>query len=201
MSASRKRSATPAPPRPPTRPVCCARERATRAGALAEATHAELRAQAEGSRAKLIADAEGKTQLAELNAYSPEAIQLLVYQAFIEQLSNVVEAAAMPLSQIDKLVLIDSAMAPTRPGAGRWVATPPSSASICNGCRATHWARPLRLTRTGARSAGRRHRRRRCQLLSRARPRVGALACAPWFPGNVTQIVHGNRGKHALVDL
>ena len=72
---------------------------------------ADQLAQAEGSRAKLITDAEGKTQLAELNAYSPEAIQRLMYQ--------------------------------------------------------------------------------------RARPRVGALACAPWFPGNVTQIVHGNRGNPA----
>jgi flotillin len=87
--------------------------------ALAEATRAELLAQAEGSRAKLIAEAEGKrasllaeaegkTQLAAaLNAYGPEAIQLLMYQSFIEQLPKVVEAAALPLSQIDKLVMID----------------------------------------------------------------------------------------------
>ncbi len=87
--------------------------------ALAEATRAELVAQAEGSRAKLLAEAEGKranllaeaegkTRLAEaLNAYGPEAIQLLMYQAFMEQLPKVVEAAAMPLSTIDKVVLID----------------------------------------------------------------------------------------------
>lgn len=87
--------------------------------ALAEATRAELIAQAEGSRAKLLAEAEGKranllaeaegkTRLAEaLNAYGPEAIQLLMYQSFMEQLPKVVEAAAMPLSTIDKVVLID----------------------------------------------------------------------------------------------
>ncbi|MDQ3548009.1 MAG: SPFH domain-containing protein [Chloroflexota bacterium] len=87
--------------------------------ALAEATRAELIAQAEGSRAKLLAEAEGKranllaeaegkTALAEaLNAYGPEAIQLLMYQAFMEQLPKVVEAAALPLSTIDKVVLID----------------------------------------------------------------------------------------------
>ncbi|HYI14289.1 MAG TPA: SPFH domain-containing protein, partial [Thermomicrobiales bacterium] len=87
--------------------------------ALAEATRAELIAQAEGTRAKLLAEAEGKranllaeaegkTRLAEaLNAYGPEAIQLLMYQAFMEQLPKVVEAAAMPLSTIDKVVLID----------------------------------------------------------------------------------------------
>jgi flotillin len=87
--------------------------------ALAEATRSELLAQAEGQRAKLIAEAdgkrasllaeaEGKTSLAEaLNAYGPEAIQLLMYQSFVEQLPKMVEAAAMPLSQIDKLVLID----------------------------------------------------------------------------------------------
>jgi flotillin len=87
--------------------------------ALADATQAELLAQAEGTRAKLVAEAEGKRasllaeaegrqQLAEaLNAYGPEAIQLLMYQAFMEQLPKVVEAAAMPLSTIDKVVLID----------------------------------------------------------------------------------------------
>lgn len=88
--------------------------------ALAEATRIELLAQAEGTRAKLIAEAdgkrasllaeaEGKTELANaLNAYGPDAIRLLMYQSFIEQLPKVVEAAAMPLSQIDRLVLIDS---------------------------------------------------------------------------------------------
>lgn len=87
--------------------------------ALAEATRAELVAEAEGTRAKLIAEAEGKrasllaeaegrTQLAHaLNTYGPEAIQLLMYQAFMEQLPKVVEAAALPLSTIDKVVLID----------------------------------------------------------------------------------------------
>jgi flotillin len=84
---------------------------ATRAELVAEAEgrRAKLLAEAEGTRAALLAEAEGKTQLAEaLNAYGPEAIQLLMYQAFMEQLPKVVEAAAMPLSTIDKVVLIDS---------------------------------------------------------------------------------------------
>jgi flotillin len=83
---------------------------ATRAELVAEAEgrRAKLLAEAEGTRAALLAEAEGKTQLAEaLNAYGPEAIQLLMYQAFMEQLPKVVEAAAMPLSTIDKVVLID----------------------------------------------------------------------------------------------
>lgn len=87
--------------------------------ALAEATQAELTAQAEGSRAKLLAEAEGrraallaeadgKRQMAEaLNAYQAQAMQLLMYQTFIEQLPKIVEAAAMPLSTIDRVVLID----------------------------------------------------------------------------------------------
>jgi flotillin len=76
--------------------------------AQAEGARAKLLAEAEGKRANLLAEAEGKTQLAEaLNAYGPEAIQLLMYQAFMEQLPKVVEAAAMPLSTIDKVVLID----------------------------------------------------------------------------------------------
>ncbi|RIK45209.1 MAG: flotillin family protein [Chloroflexi bacterium] len=77
--------------------------------AQAEGTRAKLLAEAEGTRAALLAEAEGKTELANaLNAYGPEAIRLLMYQSFIEQLPKVVEAAAMPLSQIDRLVLIDS---------------------------------------------------------------------------------------------
>jgi flotillin len=76
--------------------------------AQAEGTRAKLIAEAEGKRASLLAEAEGKTQLANaLNAYGPEAIRLLMYQSFVEQLPKVVEAAAMPLSQIDRLVLID----------------------------------------------------------------------------------------------
>lgn len=87
--------------------------------ALAEAAQAELLAQAEGSRAKLLAEAEGrraallaeaegKRQMAEaLNAYQAQAMQLLMYQTFIEQLPKIVEAAAMPLSTIDRVVLID----------------------------------------------------------------------------------------------
>lgn len=76
--------------------------------AQAEGARAKLIAEAEGLRASLLAEAEGRHKLAEaLNTYSPEAIQLLMYQAFIEQLPKVVEAAALPMSQIDKVVLID----------------------------------------------------------------------------------------------
>jgi flotillin len=77
--------------------------------AQAEGARAKLIAEAEGLRASLLAEAEGRHELAEaLNTYNSEAIQLLMYQAFIEQLPKVVEAAAMPMSQIDKVVLIDS---------------------------------------------------------------------------------------------
>lgn len=77
--------------------------------AQAEGTRAKLLAEAEGMRAALLAEAEGKRQLADaLNAYGPAAIQLLMYQAFVEELPKVVEAAALPMSQIDKVVLFDS---------------------------------------------------------------------------------------------
>ena len=84
---------------------------AKRADLLAEAegTRARLLAEAEGLRAALLAEAEGKQQLAEaLNAYNDQAINLLMYQAFVEELPKMVEAAALPMSQIDKVVLIDS---------------------------------------------------------------------------------------------
>jgi flotillin len=83
---------------------------AKRADLLAEAegTRARLLAEAEGLRAALLAEAEGKKQLAEaLNAYNQQAINLLMYQAFVEELPKMVEAAALPMSQIDKVVLID----------------------------------------------------------------------------------------------
>ncbi|MEI2618105.1 MAG: SPFH domain-containing protein [Thermomicrobiales bacterium] len=88
--------------------------------ALAEALQAELTAAAEGARAKLLAEAEGrraalfaeadgKRQMAEaLNAYEARAMQLLMYQTFVEQLPKIVEAAALPLSTIDRVVMIDS---------------------------------------------------------------------------------------------
>jgi flotillin len=77
--------------------------------AEAEGTRARLLAEAEGLRAALLAEAEGKQQLAEaLNAYNEQAINLLMYQAFVEELPKMVEAAALPMSQIDKVVLIDS---------------------------------------------------------------------------------------------
>lgn len=85
---------------------------AKRADLLAEAegTRARLLAEAEGLRAALLAEAEGKQQLAEaLNAYNDQAINLLMYQAFVEELPKMVEAAALPMSQIDKVVLIDGA--------------------------------------------------------------------------------------------
>ena len=83
---------------------------AKRADLLAEAegTRARLLAEAEGLRAALLAEAEGKQQLAEaLNAYNDQAINLLMYQAFVEELPKMVEAAALPMSQIDRVVLID----------------------------------------------------------------------------------------------
>jgi flotillin len=76
--------------------------------ALAQATQAELLAEAEGKRASLLAEAEGKRELgAALNAYGPAALQLLMYQAFVERLPEVVAGAAEPMSQIEKVVLFD----------------------------------------------------------------------------------------------
>ncbi|MSQ15083.1 MAG: hypothetical protein EXR50_04375 [Dehalococcoidia bacterium] len=68
-----------------------------------------LLAQAEGQRANLLAEAEGKQRLAEaLNAYQDAAIQLTLSQAFIQGLPQMIEGAARPLGQIDKLTIIDT---------------------------------------------------------------------------------------------
>ena len=80
--------------------------------ALAEALQAELFAQAEGQRAALLAEADGKRALADaLNHYGPIAMQLLMYQAFVEQLPRIVEAAARPLAQVERVVVFDSGAA------------------------------------------------------------------------------------------
>jgi flotillin len=80
--------------------------------ALAEALQAELFAQAEGQRAALLAEADGKRALADaLNHYGPIAMQLLMYQAFVEQLPRIVEAAARPLTQVERVVVFDSGAA------------------------------------------------------------------------------------------
>lgn len=90
--------------------------------ALAEALQAELVAQAEGQRAAMLAEADGKRALAEaLNAYGPVAMQLLMYQAFVEQLPKVVEAAARPLTQVERVVVFDSGTGPDgASGLGRY---------------------------------------------------------------------------------
>lgn len=78
--------------------------------AFAQALQAELTAQAEGERARLLAEADGKRALAEaLNQCGPVAPQLLMYQAFLVQLLKVVEAAARPLTQVERVVVFDSA--------------------------------------------------------------------------------------------
>ena len=67
------------------------------------------RAEAEGQRANLLAEAEGKQRLAEaLNAYDAAAIQLTLSQLFIQHLPQMIEGAAKPLGQIDRLTIIDS---------------------------------------------------------------------------------------------
>lgn len=87
--------------------------------AVAEGARAKLLAEAEGRRAALLAEAEGKRQMADaLNAYQATAMQLLMYQAFIDQLPKIVEAAAMPLSTIDRVVVIDGGNGANGDGSG-----------------------------------------------------------------------------------
>ncbi|MCM8746445.1 hypothetical protein NET03_07845 [Thermomicrobium sp. CFH 73360] len=70
----------------------------------------------------MLAEADGKRALAEaLNAYGPVAMQLLMYQAFVEQLPKVVEAAARPLTQVERVVVFDSGTGPDgASGLGRY---------------------------------------------------------------------------------
>jgi flotillin len=73
----------------------------------AEALRAEQQAEADGIKAKLVAEAEGKEQIAAaLNSYSPEAARLLTLPEVLASVVKATEAAATPLSSIDRLSII-----------------------------------------------------------------------------------------------
>ncbi|MCB0926767.1 MAG: SPFH domain-containing protein [Mycolicibacterium insubricum] len=73
----------------------------------AEALRAEQQAEADGIKAKLVAEAEGKEQIAAaLNSYSPEAARLLTLPDVLASVVKATEAAATPLSSIDRLSII-----------------------------------------------------------------------------------------------
>lgn len=73
----------------------------------ADALRVERQAEADGIKAKLVAEAEGKEQIAAaLNSYSPEAARLLTLPDVLASVVKATEAAATPLSSIDRLSII-----------------------------------------------------------------------------------------------
>lgn len=78
--------------------------------AAADALRVERQAEADGMKAQLVAEAAGKTEIAvALNSYSPEAAQLLMLPDVLASVVKATEAAAMPLSEIERLSIIGGA--------------------------------------------------------------------------------------------
>jgi len=78
--------------------------------AAADALRVERQAEADGIKAKLVAEAAGKKEIAAaLNTYSPEAARLQTLPDVLASVVKATEAAAMPLSEIERLTIIGGA--------------------------------------------------------------------------------------------
>lgn len=78
--------------------------------AAADAMRVERQAEADGIQARLVAEAVGKKEIAAaLNAYSPEAARLLTLPDVLAAVVKATEAAAIPLSEIERLSIIGGA--------------------------------------------------------------------------------------------
>ena len=78
--------------------------------AAAEALRVERQAEADGIKAKLVAEAAGKKEIAAaLNTYSPEAARLQTLPDVLASVVKATEAAATPLSEIERLSIIGGA--------------------------------------------------------------------------------------------
>lgn len=78
--------------------------------AEADGTKARLIAEADGTKAKLLAEAEGKKKIAEaLNSYSAEAARMLMLPDVLASVVQATQAAAAPLSDIERLSIIGGA--------------------------------------------------------------------------------------------
>ncbi|ORV41293.1 flotillin [Mycolicibacter engbaekii] len=78
--------------------------------AAAEALRAERQAEADGFKAKLLAEAEGKKEIANaLNSYSAEAARMLMLPDVLTSVVAATQAAAAPLSDIERLSIVGGA--------------------------------------------------------------------------------------------
>ncbi|MDG4663997.1 flotillin family protein [Mycobacterium sp. 236(2023)] len=78
--------------------------------AAADALRVERQAEADGIKARLVAEAAGKKEIAAaLNSYSPEAARLQTLPDVLQSVVKATEAAAMPLSEIERLSIIGGA--------------------------------------------------------------------------------------------
>ncbi|WP_422749392.1 flotillin family protein [Mycobacterium sp. WMMD1722] len=125
--------------------------------AAADALRVERQAEADGIKAKLVAEAAGKKEIAAaLNTYSPEAARLQTLPDVLASMVKATEAAAMPLSEIDRLSIIGGASDTQDAVGGLLGVSPLAVAKIVEALKSSGIDLPSMLNRTGGeeRSSG-----------------------------------------------
>lgn len=119
--------------------------------AAADALRVERQAEADGIKAKLVAEAAGKKEIAAaLNTYSPEAARLQTLPDVLASVVKATEAAAMPLSEIERLSIIGGS-ADTQDAVGGLLGVSPLAvAKIVEALKASGIDLPAMLNRAGA---------------------------------------------------
>jgi flotillin len=118
--------------------------------AAAEAVRIERQAEADGIKAKLLAEAAGKKEIAAaLNTYSAEAARLQTLPDVLTSVVKATEAAAMPLSEIERVSIIGGSN-DTKEALGNLVGISPLTvAKIVEALKASGIDLPAMLTRNG----------------------------------------------------
>lgn len=119
--------------------------------AAADALRVERQAEADGIKAKLVAEAAGKKEIAAaLNTYSPEAARLQTLPDVLASVVKATEAAAMPLSEIERLSIIGGASDTQDAVGGLLGVSPLAVAKIVESLKASGIDLPAMLNRNGS---------------------------------------------------
>ncbi|WP_167759616.1 flotillin family protein [Mycobacterium sp. PS03-16] len=122
--------------------------------AAADALRVERQAEADGIKAKLVAEAAGKKEIAAaLNTYSPEAARLQTLPDVLASVVKATEAAAMPLSEIERLSIIGGSGDTQDAVGGLLGVSPLAVAKIVEALKASGIDLPAMLNRAGVEPA------------------------------------------------
>ncbi|MGE2715693.1 flotillin family protein [Mycolicibacterium litorale] len=119
--------------------------------AAADALRVERQAEADGIKARLVAEAAGKKEIAAaLNTYSPEAARLQTLPDVLASVVKATEAAATPLSEIERLSIIGGASDTQDAVGGLLGVSPLAVAKIVEALKASGIDLPAMLNRAPA---------------------------------------------------